>query len=131
MPIPWFSDKAEVEARRVANFVENLKSIWTSMNDYERRVTELMDEIRQTIASRLTPPLPPTYSLVKAQAADFQKYKQTVKRDWVAQKSEVAGLLGNIVTKLKTYNLRTYVPPDGLKLAVSILRYLVRQSRSA
>ncbi|KAH9820237.1 calponin homology domain-containing protein [Melampsora americana] len=109
-------DKAEVEARRVANFVENLKSIWTSMNDYERRVTELMDEIRQTIATRLTPALPSTYSLVKAQAADFQKYKQTVKRDWVAQKSEVAGLLGNIVTKLKTYNLRTYVPPDGLKL---------------
>ncbi|KAI9614718.1 hypothetical protein H4Q26_009109 [Puccinia striiformis f. sp. tritici PST-130] len=86
-------DKTEVEARRVANFVENLKSIWTSMNDYERRVTELMDEIRSTIG-----------------------IKQTTKRDWVAQKNEVAGLLGNIVTKLRTYNLRTYVPPDGLKL---------------
>ncbi|MBW0513188.1 hypothetical protein O181_052903 [Austropuccinia psidii MF-1] len=109
-------DKAEVEARRVANFVENLKSIWTSMNDYERRVTELMEEIRQTISTRLTCPLPSTYSLVKEQAADFQKYKQTIKRDWVTQKNEVAGLLGNIVTKLKTYNLRTYVPPHGLKL---------------
>ncbi|CAH7674603.1 calponin homology domain-containing protein [Phakopsora pachyrhizi] len=110
-------DKAEVEARRVANFVENLKSVWTSMNDYERRVTELMDEIRQTITTRLTAPLPTTYSLVKEQATDFQRYKQTVKRGWVAQKNEVAGLLGNIVTKLKTYNLRTYVPPDGLKLS--------------
>lgn len=109
-------DKAEVEARRVANFVENLKSIWTSMNDYERRVTELMDEIKQTISTRLTTTLPSTYQLVKEVAADFQKYKQTTKRDWVAQKNEVAGLLGNIVTKLRTYNLRTYVPPDGLKL---------------
>lgn len=109
-------DKTEVEARRVANFVENLKSIWTSMNDYERRVTELMDEIRQTIATRLTTTLPSTYPLIKELAADFQKYKQTTKRDWVAQKNEVAGLLGNIVTKLRTYNLRTYVPPDGLKL---------------
>ncbi|KAH9457365.1 hypothetical protein Pst134EA_021248 [Puccinia striiformis f. sp. tritici] len=109
-------DKTEVEARRVANFVENLKSIWTSMNDYERRVTELMDEIRSTIGSRLTSPLPFTYPLIKELAADFQKYKQTTKRDWVAQKNEVAGLLGNIVTKLRTYNLRTYVPPDGLKL---------------
>ncbi|KAA1132531.1 hypothetical protein PGTUg99_012530 [Puccinia graminis f. sp. tritici] len=109
-------DKTEVEARRVANFVENLKSIWTSMNDYERRVTELMDEIRQTIATRLTSTLPSTYPLIKELAADFQKYKQTTKRDWVAQKNEVAGLLGNIVTKLRTYNLRTYVPPDGLKL---------------
>ncbi|KAI9624617.1 hypothetical protein KEM48_008790 [Puccinia striiformis f. sp. tritici PST-130] len=109
-------DKTEVEARRVANFVENLKSIWTSMNDYERRVTELMEEIRSTIGSRLTSPLPFTYPLIKELAADFQKYKQTTKRDWVAQKNEVAGLLGNIVTKLRTYNLRTYVPPDGLKL---------------
>ncbi|PLW49023.1 hypothetical protein PCASD_05055 [Puccinia coronata f. sp. avenae] len=109
-------DKTEVEARRVANFVENLKSIWTSMNDYERRVTELMDEIRQTIATRLTSTLPSTYPLIKELAADFQRYKQTTKRDWVAQKNEVAGLLGNIVTKLRTYNLRTYVPPDGLKL---------------
>jgi len=109
-------DKTEVEARRVANFVENLKSIWTSMNDYERRVTELMGEIRETIATRLTSPLPSTYPLIKELAADFQKYKQTIKRDWVAQKNEVAGLLGNIVTKLRTYNLRTYVPPDGLKL---------------
>ncbi|KAH9441510.1 hypothetical protein Pst134EA_032945 [Puccinia striiformis f. sp. tritici] len=45
--------KPEVEARRVANFVENLKSIWTSMNDYERRVTELMEEIRSTIGITL------------------------------------------------------------------------------
>jgi hypothetical protein len=89
------------------------------MNDYERRVTELMDEIRQTIATRLTSTLPSTYPLIKELAADFQKYKQTTKRDWVAQKNEVAGLLGNIVTKLRTYNLRTYVPPDGLKLTVS------------
>ncbi|POW05985.1 hypothetical protein PSHT_10567 [Puccinia striiformis] len=102
-------DKTEVEARRVANFVENLKSIWTSMNDYERRVTELMEEIRSTIGSRLTSPLPFTYPLIKELAADFQSSKQTTKRDWVAQKNEVAGLLGNIVTKLRTYNLRTYV----------------------
>ncbi|WAQ88391.1 hypothetical protein PtA15_9A518 [Puccinia triticina] len=109
-------DKTEVEARRVANFVENLKSIWASTNDYEQRVTELMEEIRQTIATRLTSTLPSTYPLIKELAADFQKYKQTTKRDWVAQKNEVAGLLGNIVTKLRTYNLRTYVPPEGLKL---------------
>ncbi|KAH9442593.1 hypothetical protein Pst134EA_031814 [Puccinia striiformis f. sp. tritici] len=81
-------DKTEVEARRVANFVENLKSIWTSMNDYERRN------------------LRPIFKSINKLPNEIGSLK----------KNEVAGLLGNIVTKLRTYNLRTYVPPDGLKL---------------
>lgn len=100
-------------------FVENLKSVWTSMNDYERRVAELMNAIHVTISSPLSDTLPTTYAALKAAAAEFRIYKQTTKREWVAQKSDIAGLLGNIVTKLKTYNLRTYIPPAGLTLEVS------------
>lgn len=102
----------------MATFVENLKSVWISMNDYERRVAELMDAIHHAMSTALSAPLPDTYPELKAEATQFQTYKQTTKREWVAQKGDVAGLLGNIVTKLRTYNLKTYVPPEGLTLTV-------------
>jgi len=55
-----------------------------------------------------------TYADVKEHAASFATYKQTTKRTWVTEKQDLATLLGNVQTKLKTYKLRPYIPPSGL-----------------
>lgn len=52
-------------------------------------------------------------------------YKKTLKRQWVGQKADLTGLLGNIATKLKTYEMRPYVPPP--ELGLSVRSYLRRQ----
>ena len=62
-----------------------------------------------------------TYADVKEHAAKFATYKQTTKRAWVTEKQDLATLLGNVQTKLKTYKLRPYVPPPGLALSVRII----------
>ena len=59
-----------------------------------------------------------TYADAKKQAADFSSYKRGQKREWVAEKSDLAALLGNIKTKLSTYRLRAYEPPPELRLSV-------------
>lgn len=48
--------------------------------------------------------------------AEFESYKGTTKRAWVAERYDLDTLLGNIQTKLKTYNLRPYFAPEGLAL---------------
>lgn len=63
-----------------------------------------------------------TYADVKEHAANFATYKQTTKRAWVTEKQDLATLLGNVQTKLKTYKLRPYVPPSGLALSVRNMR---------
>jgi hypothetical protein len=62
-----------------------------------------------------------TYTDVKEHVANFATYKQTTKRTWVTEKQDLATLLSNVQTKLKTYKLRPYVPPPGLALSVSLL----------
>jgi hypothetical protein len=54
----------------------------------------------------------------KKQATEFSAYKRGKKREWVAEKSDLAALLGNIKTKLSTYRLRAYEPPPELRLSV-------------
>lgn len=61
------------------------------------------------------------YADAKEHATNFQKYKQTTKRQWGTEKRDVSTLLGNVQTKLRTYGLREYMPPPGLSLAVSVL----------
>lgn len=62
-----------------------------------------------------------SYTDAKRQSSEFIAYKNTEKRAWIAEKRDVDTLLGNIQTKLKTYNLATYVPPQGLTLVVGFL----------
>jgi hypothetical protein len=59
------------------------------------------------------------YAATKQKGLEFNHYKNTQKREWVAEKREIDSLLGNIQTKLKTYNLKPYFPPDGYTLQVS------------
>ena len=44
------------------------------------------------------------------------KYKLTVKRQWVGEKSDLSTLLGNIQTKMSTYRMSAYEPPKELSL---------------
>ena len=58
-----------------------------------------------------------SYSDAKKQSTEFNQYKYTEKRAWVAEKSELDTLLGNIQTKLNTYQLQSYKAPPGLTLS--------------
>ncbi|ORZ08651.1 calponin homology domain-containing protein [Absidia repens] len=107
-------DKVETAGRRVAKFAEVIVSVWQMRHDYERRVLELMDAVhlaqREWQATQLTS----HYAETKQKGLEFNHYKNTQKREWVAEKREIDSLLGNIQTKLKTYNLKPYTPPEKL-----------------
>ena len=110
-------EQTETVSRRVEKFAELMQSVWTSKNDYERRVRELlrlMSDMQDVWAAKA---FVGTYADAVQHSASFQNYKQTTKRSWVTEKQDVTTLFGNVQTKLKTYGLREYVPPAGLSLA--------------
>lgn len=63
------------------------------------------------------------YADAKRQSIEFINYKTSLKRTWVADKRDIDTLLGNIQTKLKTYELKPYHPPPGLTLQVSLVSH--------
>ncbi|KAK4169310.1 hypothetical protein QBC43DRAFT_329752 [Cladorrhinum sp. PSN259] len=117
----WFHafsqmEKVENAGRRVEKFVNNMQGAWEMQSAYERRMAALLKAIRAQMESWQCAKFEGTYADAKAQAAEFASYKRGVKREWVAEKSELATLLGNIKTKLGTYRLRPYDPPAELSL---------------
>ncbi|KAL1835966.1 hypothetical protein VTJ49DRAFT_5754 [Mycothermus thermophilus] len=119
----WFHafsqmEKVENAGRRVEKFVNNMRGAWDMQSAYERRMAALLKAIREQMQSWCQAQFEGTYADAKAQAANFADYKRGLKREWVAEKSELATLLGNIKTKLGTYRLRPYEPPAHLKLEV-------------
>jgi hypothetical protein len=81
-------------------------------------VSQLLAALKETQEKWASVKFTGTYADVKEHAANFATYKQTTKRAWVTEKQDLATLLGNVQTKLKTYKLRPYVPPPGLALSV-------------
>ncbi|KAI1085672.1 hypothetical protein F5B20DRAFT_11874 [Whalleya microplaca] len=117
----WFHafsqmEKVENAGRRVEKFVNNMQGAWEMQSAYERRVAALLKQIREQIEQWQEATFEGTYIDAKRQAAEFASYKRGKKREWVAEKSELATLLGNIKTKLGTYRLRAYDPPPELSL---------------
>lgn len=117
----WFHafsqmEKVENAGRRVEKFVNNMQGAWEMQSAYERRMAALLKAIQEQVEDWQTANFDGTYAEAKAQAAQFSGYKRGKKRDWVAEKSELATLLGNIKTKLATYRLRPYEPPVELSL---------------
>lgn len=53
---------------------------------------------------------------IEQTTAEYGKYRVR-KRDWVAEKRSLDALLSNIQTKLKTYRLPKYYPPENVDLA--------------
>lgn len=117
----WFHafsqmERVENAGRRVEKFVSNMNGAWEMQNNFERRMRTLLQQIaeqrKQWEAARFNG----TYTDAKDQSKKFTSYKQQGKRNWVAEKSDLAGLLGNVKTKLSTYRLRPYEPPPDLSL---------------
>ncbi|EEH21626.1 hypothetical protein PABG_03842 [Paracoccidioides brasiliensis Pb03] len=119
----WFHafsqlERVENAGRRVEKFVINMQGAWEMQNSFERRMKELLQAIRAQRAEWREASFEGTYADAKEQAAKFGAYKRNQKRKWVAEKSDLAALLGNIKTKLSTYRLRAYEPPPELRLDV-------------
>ncbi|KAL2053320.1 hypothetical protein ABVK25_006313 [Lepraria finkii] len=119
----WFHafsqmERVENAGRRVEKFVQSMQGAWGMQNSYEKRIKDLLKEIRQQRQAWAVATFTGTYVDAKEQSTEFAAYKRSQKRRWVAEKSDLAALLGNIKTKMSTYRLRAYEPPDDLKLEV-------------
>ncbi|CAG8495259.1 3574_t:CDS:10 [Acaulospora colombiana] len=110
-------DMVETAGRRVAKFAEVMQSAWDMEHSYERRVKQLMKNVADKKAEWVNANFDGSYSDAKRRSAEFNQYKNSEKRAWVSEKSDIDTLLGNIQTKLKTYVLEPYHPPPGLTLA--------------
>ncbi|ORY97402.1 calponin homology domain-containing protein [Syncephalastrum racemosum] len=109
-------DKVETAGRRVAKFADVLNSIWQMQNDYEERATALISAVEGVQRAWKMADLTDSYMETKQKGKEFATYKSTTKREWVSEKRDLGTLLGNIQTKLKTYNLKPYYPPEHLTL---------------
>ncbi|KIW27571.1 uncharacterized protein PV07_07300 [Cladophialophora immunda] len=119
----WFHafsamERVENAGRRVEKFVSNMQGAWEMESAYEKRMRALLQQIRHQRQIWRDSRFEGTYSDAKAQANELASYKRNQKRRWVAEKSDLSALLGNIKTKLSTYRLRPYQPPADLRLEV-------------
>ncbi|KAI5300721.1 hypothetical protein KEM55_005569 [Ascosphaera atra] len=119
----WFHafsqlERVENAGRRVEKFVINMQGAWDMQTSFEKRMKALLAAIRAQREAWQRASFAGTYADAKAQAAEFAMYKKKEKRVWVAEKSDLNALLGNIRTKLNTYRLRPYSPPPPLRLEV-------------
>lgn len=117
----WFHafsqmERVENAGRRVEKFVQNMQGAWQMQNDFERRMRELLGQIATQRTQWEEATFDGTYADARSQSADFTAWKRKSKRTWIAEKSDLVGLLGNIRTKLATYRLRPYDPPAELSL---------------
>lgn len=117
----WFHafsqmEKVENAGRRVEKFVNSMQGVWEMQSAFEKRIKALIEKIRAQTNEWEQATFEGTYADAKAQAKEFSAYKRGQKREWVAEKSDLATLLGNIKTKLGTYQLRPYDPPKELNL---------------
>jgi len=117
----WFHafshmERVENAGRRVEKFVTNMSGAWEMQNNYERRMRALLAQIEEQKTAWENAKFDGTYQDAKEQNKQFTAYKLKEKRAWVAEKSDLTGLLGNIKTKLSTYRLNPYNPPEELRL---------------
>jgi hypothetical protein len=117
----WFHafsqmEKVENAGRRVEKFVQSMAGAWEMQNSFEERMRELLRQIKEQQQKWEESTFLGTYADAKNQSSEFTAYKRKNKRSWVAEKSDLVGLLGNIKTKLSTYRLRPYEPPADLSL---------------
>jgi len=119
----WFHafsqmERVENAGRRVEKFVTNMQGAWGMQNSFEQRMKDLLKQIRSQKSAWKAATFTGTYVDAKEQSMEFAAYKRSQKRKWVAEKSDLAALLGNIKTKMSTYRLRPYEPLNDLKLEV-------------
>lgn len=108
-------EQAEVVSRRVATFAEVMQSAWMMKNEYEQRAEALLAAMLATLDAWSHSRPEGSYASARALLSDFNAYKSGLKRQWVQERTDLTALLGNIQTKLKTYNLREWRPREGLR----------------
>ncbi|KAK9449246.1 calponin homology domain-containing protein [Limtongia smithiae] len=118
----WFHafsalDRIETAGRRVEKFVEVMASSFDLQHSYEYRMKKLLEAIAQQITTWKAATFTGQYLDARRQNSEFAEYKSRTKRTWIAEKTEITSMLGNIRTKLSTYGLKEYDPPAGLKLS--------------
>ena len=91
----------------------------TSKNDFEGRMTVLLQSLASTQTLWTDAAQPETYHEAMSHLGQFAVYKKTSKREYVRERQELAALYSNIQTKLRTYSLRAWEPSEGLRLDVS------------
>lgn len=106
-------DKVGNAGRRVGQFGQVMAQTWAMQNDYETRVRKLQASTSSQQAEWKSSTFE-NYPDAKRQLMEFESYKVSVKREWVTERRELDTLLGNIQTKLKTYDLPAYEPPAGV-----------------
>ncbi|KAI9722128.1 MAG: hypothetical protein M1828_004942 [Chrysothrix sp. TS-e1954] len=117
----WFHafsqmEKVENAGRRVEKFASNMSGAWDMQSSFEKRMHALLHQIARQQQAWEEARFEGTYIDAKNQASSFMDYKRSQKRQWVAEKSDLVNLLGNIKTKLNTYRLKPYEPPRELSL---------------
>lgn len=117
----WFHafnalDKIETAGRRIEKFVEVTGSASEMQHSYEDRVKKLLAVIKAKEELWKSAVFTNTYANAKKHRSKFSEYKRTIKREWITEKSDLSSLLGNIRTKLATYDLAEYEPPKGLRI---------------
>ena len=139
-------DQAQTVSRRVEKFAELMQSVWVSRNDYERRVravcnlhhsepavsdriVKLLHSLGEAQAGWAAIEFEGTYADAMNHSVKFSTYKQTIKRNWVTEKQDLATLFSNVQTKLRTYGLREYLPAQGF--APVVCNHLMMCSRPA
>ncbi|KAG5363537.1 Alpha-actinin-like protein 1 [Yarrowia sp. B02] len=120
----WFHafsalDMIENAGRRLEKFVEMTSSAYAMQSGYEERTRALLRAIatQKDKWEAAADPDQLAYAEVKQQTSEHATFKIKTKRDWTREKASLASLLGNIRTKLATYNLKEYNPPEGLRSA--------------
>lgn len=113
----WFHafsqmERVENAGRRVEKFVSNMQGAWEMQSSFEKRMQKLLQQILDQQRAWQDSTFQGTYGDAKKQALEFAEYKRKQKRTWVAEKADLLNMLGNIKTKLSTYRLRAYEPPE-------------------
>lgn len=117
----WFHafsqmERVENAGRRVEKFVSNMQGAWDMQSSFEKRMLELLRQIATQQQRWEAAVFKGTYADAKIHANELSTYKRGQKRTWIADKTDLINLLGNIKTKLSTYRLRPYEPPRSLSL---------------
>lgn len=110
-------DKVDVAGRRVAKFANFVKQNCDMQHEYEKRAAAFKVNVSGIMDSWKSHSFSGTYQEARNQSNEFLLYKNSSKREWVKEKRELENLLGNIQTKLKTYNLSPYTPPNDFALS--------------
>jgi len=109
-------DKFEMAGNRIGKFINFMKSLQDMIHDYEVRAKALNDWINASNAKFAAGPqvAEDDFQGTRNAMMEFKDYRRKEKSPNVAEQNDLAALLSNIQTKLKSLKRPAYEPPAGL-----------------